>query len=197
MDQTRTFGIRAVALVLCLTLSGPAVASAQDKDGPRKTELKTQREPGQAEQRLARLVREELVTLPYYTVFDNLIFQVDGSTVELLGQVSRPALKSDADGVIRRIEGVDKVVNNIEVLPASPTDDHIRRNVYRAIYQHPTMAKYAIQALPPIHIIVKNGKVFLEGLVASESDKNIANTQANSVSGVVSVTSNLLVEKIN
>ena len=197
MHETRSFGVQACAWVLCLTLSGPAMAVTQDKDGQKKTELKAKREPGQAEQRLARLVREELGMLTYYTVFDNLAFQIDGSTVELVGQVSRPVLKSEAEGAVKRIEGVDKVVNNIEVLPVSPMDDPIRRNVYRAIYQHPTLTKYAIQAVPPIHIIVKNGKVFLEGMVASESDKSIANIQANSVSGVFSVTSNLLVEKAN
>ena len=197
MDEAGSFGIQAVALVLCLTLSGLAVASTQDKDSPRKTELKTKRESGRAEQRLAKLVRDELELLPSYTVFDALTFQVTGSTVELIGQVSCPILKSDAEGAIKKIEGVDHVINHIEILPLSPADDHLRRNVYRAIYQHPTLTKYAMQAIPPIHIIVKDEKVFLEGVLTSEPDKIIANIQANSVSGVVSVTNNLHIEKAN
>ena len=141
--------------------------------------------------RLLREIRHELVMLPYYGVFDNLAFRVDGDTVTLLGQVTRPTLKDDAGRVVKDIEGVEKVVNNIEVLPLSPNDDRIRMAVYRAIYGHPTLNRYSLQAVPPIHIIVKNGNVTLEGVVGSEADKNIANIQANGVSGVFSVTNNL------
>jgi hyperosmotically inducible protein len=143
---------------------------------------------------LKKEIRHELVMLPYYGVFDNLAFRVNGSTVELYGQVTRPTLKSDAENVVKRIEGVEKVINNIEVLPPSPNDDQIRMQAYRAIYGHPALNKYALQAVPPIHIIVKNGKITLEGVVANETDKNIANIQANSVPGVFSVTNNLRVE---
>ena len=127
-------------------------------------------------------------------MFDNLAFRVNGSQVELYGQVTRPTLKSAAEQVVRQIEGVDKVINNIEVLPVSPNDDRIRLDTYRAIYGHPALNRYSLQAVPPIHIIVKNGQVTLEGVVANEMDKNIANLQANSVSGVFSVTNNLRVE---
>jgi hyperosmotically inducible periplasmic protein len=133
--------------------------------------------------------------LPYYSVFDNLAFKVDGDRVELLGQVSRPTLKSDAERVVKRIEGVESVTNNIEVLPTSPNDDRIRQAVYRAIYGNSALQLYGVRSVPPIHIIVKNGRVTLEGVVAKEMDKNIANVQANSVSGVFSVTNNLRVEK--
>jgi hyperosmotically inducible protein len=152
-------------------------------------------QPDRARERLEREVRHELVMLPYYGVFDNLAFQVEGSTVTLLGQVSRPTLKADAERVVKNIEGVEKVVNKIEVLPTSPDDDRIRLAVYRAIYSHPALNRYALMAVPPIHIIVRKGDVTLEGVVATEMDKNIAYAQANGVPGVFSVTNNLRVEK--
>ena len=145
--------------------------------------------------RLQKEVRHELVMLPYYGVFDNLAFKVDGGTVTLLGQVTRPTLKSSAENVVKSIEGVERVVNQIEVLPVSPNDDRIRTAVYRAIYGDTTLSRYALQAVPPIHIIVKNGNVTLTGVVANEGDKNIANIRANGVSGVFSVQNNLMVEK--
>ena len=144
--------------------------------------------------RVEREVRHELVTLPFYGVFDNLAFQVDGGTVTLLGQVSRPTLRTDAERVVKGIEGVERVINRIEVLPLSPYDDRIRLATYRAIYGNTALNRYALQAVPPIHIIVKNGNVTLEGVVANEGDKNIADIQARSVPGVFSVTNNLRVE---
>lgn len=145
--------------------------------------------------RIVREVRHELVMLPFYGVFDNLSYQVapDG-TVTLLGQVSRPTLKSDAENSVKRIEGVEKVVNNIEVLPTSPSDDRIRQAVYRAIFGNDALSQYQLRAVPPIHIIVANGRVTLEGVVAREMDKTIAGMQANGVPGVFSVTNNLRVE---
>ncbi|WP_031500934.1 BON domain-containing protein [Bryobacter aggregatus] len=147
------------------------------------------------QQTLERHVRHELVMLPYYGVFDNLMFQVNGREVRLLGQVSRPSLKPDAARAVKNVEGVETVVNDIEVLPTSPNDDRIRLAVYRAIYGHNTLNRYALQAVPPIHIIVKNGNVTLVGRVANEMDKNIANIQANGVSGVFSVKNELIVDK--
>jgi hyperosmotically inducible periplasmic protein len=144
---------------------------------------------------LEREVRHELVMLPYYNVFDNLAYRVDGGTVTLLGQVTRPTLKDDAERVVKRIEGVERVRNEIEVLPLSPNDDTIRIAEFRAIYGDPALNRYAHQAVPPIHIIVKNGNVTLEGVVANEADKNIAGIRANSVPGVFSVKNNLRVEK--
>jgi hyperosmotically inducible periplasmic protein len=145
--------------------------------------------------RIAKEVRHELVMLPYYDVFDNLSFKVEGSTVTLMGHASRPSLKSDAENVVKHIEGVDRVINNIVVTPVSPNDDRIRVAVYRAIYGQSALQRYGLQAVPPIHIIVNNGNVTLEGVVANEADKNIANVQANSVSGVFSVKNNLRVER--
>jgi hyperosmotically inducible protein len=132
--------------------------------------------------------------LPYYSIFDDLSYRVDGSTVTLFGQVTRPTLKSDAANVVKRIEGVTAVRNEIEVLPLSPMDDRIRRATYRAVYGYGPLQRYAMGALPPIHIIVKNGNVTLSGVVANEGDKNIANIRANGVPGVFSVKNELRVE---
>lgn len=145
-------------------------------------------------ERLAREVRHELVMLPYYGVFDNLTFRVNGSTVTLGGQVTRPTLKSDAENVVKDIEGVEKVENQIKVLPLSTMDDRIRIATYRSIYGQPGLDRYALQAVPPIHIIVENGRVTLEGVVANQADHDMANIRANSVPGVFSVTNNLRVE---
>jgi len=147
------------------------------------------------QQRLEKEVRHELVLLPFYGVFDNLAFKVEGGKVTLLGQVSQPVLKSDAERAVKGIEGVESVDNRLEVLPLSPNDDRIRRAVYNAIYGIPGLDRYALQAVPPIHIIVKNGNVDLEGVVATEADKNLAGIKAKSVSGVFSVTNNLRTEK--
>jgi hyperosmotically inducible protein len=147
------------------------------------------------EAHLVQEVRHQLVMLPYYGVFDDIGFQVQGGTVILEGAVTRPTLKDDAGRVVRKVEGVTNVVNNIEVLPLSPNDDRIRRAVYRAIYGDPALSdRYGFQALPSIHIIVKNGNVRLEGVVANEGDRNIANIRANGVPGVFSVQNDLQVE---
>ena len=133
--------------------------------------------------------------LPYYGVFDDLAFRVDGSTVTLLGAVTRPTLESDAENVVKRVEGVTQVVNNIEVLPPSPMDDQTRRAEYRAIYGDPALStRYGYRALPSIHIIVKNGNVTLEGVVANQGDKNLVNIRANGVPNVFAVKNDLQVE---
>ena len=146
--------------------------------------------------RIVKEVHHELVMLPFYGVFDNFAYKVsqDG-TVTLIGQVSRPTLKSDAENAVKRIEGVERVDNQIKVLPASPNDDRIRRAVYRAIYGNDVLSQYALRAVPPIHIIVDNGNVTLEGVVARQMDKQIAEMQAKSVPGAFSVTNNLKVEE--
>ena len=151
--------------------------------------------PGQPGTYLEREVRHQLVLLPYYSIFDDLSFRVDGTTVTLMGQVVRPTLKSDAENVVKRIEGVDKVINKIEVLPLSGFDDRIRRAEYRAIYGDPSLERYALQAVGPIHIIVNNGHVTLKGVVANAMDKNIAGIRANGVPGLFSVDNQLQVEE--
>jgi hyperosmotically inducible protein len=148
-----------------------------------------------AESRIAKEVRHQLLMLPYYGVFDDLAFKLNGGTVTLLGAVVRPILKSDAENVVKRIEGVTQVVDEIKVLPPSPMDDQIRRAVYRAIYGDPALSiRYGFRSILSIHIIVENGHVTLEGVVANEADKNLCNLRANGVANVFSVTNDLQVE---
>ena len=143
---------------------------------------------------IEKAVRHELVMLPYYNIFDDLSFQVNGGRVTLTGEVTRPTLKSSAENVIKHLEGVTGVTNNIEVLPLSPMDNRIRIATYRSIYGFSALQRYALGAVPSIHIIVKNGNVTLTGVVANEGDRNIANIRANGVSGVFSVKNELRVE---
>lgn len=163
--------------LLALTTLAPAQNSAKSQD------------------RVVREVRHELLMLPYFGVFDYIAFKVDGGTVTLLGQVVLPTLKSDAENSIKHIEGVEKVDNQIEILPPSSMDDRLRIALFRAIYQDPALQKYELGVQKPIRIIVKNGRVALEGVVDSESDKNLANLRANSVPGIFGVTNNLQVSK--
>jgi hyperosmotically inducible protein len=151
--------------------------------------------PPQAVDRIVKEVRHQLIMLPYLDVFDNLTYSVNGYDVTLAGQVTNPTLKRDAENVVKHIEGVEKVVNQIEVLPLSTMDDGLRRQLYRAIYGFPALEKYAMPVIKPIRIIVKNGHVTLEGVVDNQSDKDLAGLRANGVSNVFSVTNNLVVVK--
>lgn len=139
-------------------------------------------------------IRKELVTLPYYGVFDNLAYQVDGDTVTLSGQVVRPSTRKDAERRIARIEGVRRVVNNIEVLPVSQFDDSIRVRTYRAVFRSGSLYRYALGANPSIHIVVVQGHVTLEGVVSNRMDSQLAYMAARGVPGVFAVTNNLRVE---
>ena len=143
---------------------------------------------------LENQVRHELVMLPLLGVFDNISYHVKGSTVTLAGQVYRPSMKKSADRVVARIEGIETVINEIEVLPTSPHDDRIRIGLLRALYGHSALNRYSLGTQAAIRIIVNNGDVTLDGVVNRELEKNIANIQANSVPGVFSVTNNLRVE---
>ena len=147
------------------------------------------------EEWLKNEVRHQLVLLPYYSIFDNLEYSIDGATVTLQGQVVHAALKDDAESAVKKIEGVEKVVNNIGILPPSPDDDQIRRAEYRAIYGFGPLEKYALSSVASIHIIVKGGHVTLEGVVDNQTDKDAANVHANGVANVFSVTNNLKVLK--
>ena len=149
--------------------------------------------PRDSEAWITNEVRHQLVMLPWYSVFDDLEYKVEGSKVTLIGQVTKPVIKSDAEGAVKRVEGVQTVDNQIEVLPLSPMDDQIRRAEFRAIYSGP-LETYSLRAVPPIHIIVKSGHVTLEGAVATEADKDVANVRANGVPNVFSVTNNLRVD---
>jgi hyperosmotically inducible protein len=184
---------RLATALLAGALFVPVMLAAKDPKTPQHQDPYL---PGSAdESRIAKDVRHQLIMLPYYGIFDDLGFTVNGGTVTLQGEVTRPTLKSDAANVVKHVEGVTNVVNNIEVLPLSPMDDQIRRGVYRAIYGDPSLStRYGFQALPSIHIIVKNGHVRLEGVVANEGDKNIAGIRANAVPGAFSVENDLRVE---
>ena len=143
---------------------------------------------------LQEAVRHHLAMMPRYSIFDNLAFQVDGSSVTLTGQVTDPIVKEDAMYTARHVEGVTNVVNNIEVLPLSPTDDSLRIAVYRAIYGAPSLsARYGFTGAPSIHIVVKNGVVRLEGVVANNMDRAVAGIRAQGVFGVFQVENNLKV----
>lgn len=148
--------------------------------------------PATAQTRITQEVRKELVTLPYYNLFDSLSYKVDGNTVTLMGKVTQPTLKSSAENVVKTIEGVSTVNNEIQVLPLSPNDDRLRLALYRSIYGNSVLQTLAVRSVPPIHIIVENGDVTLEGYVANSMQKTIAGVQANTVPGVFSVTNNLL-----
>jgi len=179
MKKPILFLIAPLVLIVCMNAQ-----ANRDTMSPKSTD------------RIVKEVRHELVLLPYYGVFDNLSYKVDpDGTVTLLGQVARPTLKSDAEKVVKKIEGVEKVVNNIEVLPTSISDDRIRRATYRAIYGNSALSQYQVRAVPPIHIIVKNGQITLEGAVARQMDKQVAGAQANGVQGAFGVTNNLRVEE--
>ena len=147
-----------------------------------------------SQERISHEVRNELITLPQFSIFDNLAFKVDGETVTLTGQVRNPILKDSAEKVVKDIEGVKEVNNKIEVLPPSPNDDRIRRDVARAIFNDDRLFRYSMGAVPPIHIIVNRAHVTLEGVVANQADKDAAGLRANGVPGVFSVQNNLRVE---
>jgi hyperosmotically inducible protein len=175
----RNITLALAGALLLVPFAQGAVSTAQKKDGLTKMEQE---------------VRHELVMMPWLSVFDNLEFEVKGEEVVLSGQVIRPTLKSDAERLVSRIEGVTNVVNNIEVLPLSPFDDRIRRATYRSIYGFGPLSRYNWGPVPPIHIIVKNGNVTLAGVVANETDRNLASIRANGVSGVFSVENQLRVD---
>jgi hyperosmotically inducible protein len=162
--------------------------SAQTAPGPKtvKVEEKTP-------DNLPRTIHHQLVTLPFYSVFDNLSFSISGRKVTLSGQVVRKTLKDHAEASVKSLEGVGLVVNNIEVLPVSAVDDELRRNLYRAIFEDAVLERYAIPALPSIHIIVKNRAVTLEGTIESDTDKHLAGKQASGVPNILGVQNNLVV----
>ncbi|MGA2417607.1 MAG: BON domain-containing protein [Candidatus Sulfotelmatobacter sp.] len=170
-------------LTLAVICALASLGMSQDRNQP----------SAKSQDRIIREVRHELLMLPYFGVFDYIAYKVDGDTVTLLGEVVRPVLKSDAENSLKRIEGVEKVDNQIEVLPPSPQDDRLRMQLFRAIYGYPSLEKYALGVQKPIRIIVKNGHVTLEGVVDNDTDKNVANVRANGVPGIFSVTNNLQV----
>lgn len=188
VSQKLLRSVTRAVVVACAIL--PAIAQSPASQGAGKQDV------SRSQARLAEEVRHVLVMLPYYGVFDNLEFRIESvDTVVLSGQVTRPTLKSDAEKRVKGIEGAGKVVNNIEVLPLSPNDDQLRLAAYRAIYSRPGLDRYALMAVPPIHIILKSGNLRLIGVVATPADKDLAGIAANGVSGVFGVTNDLSVER--
>jgi len=182
--MTRKSLIVAVALLALATLSLATPGFAQDRgDQP----------SAKAQERIVREVRHEVLMLPYFGVFDYIAFKVEGFNVTLLGSVTRPTTRSDAENAVKRIEGVEKVDNQIEVLPPSPSDDALRLRLFHEIYGYPSLEKYALGVQKPIRIIVKMGRVTLEGVVDNQADKDTVGIRANSVPGIFSVTNNLQV----
>jgi hyperosmotically inducible periplasmic protein len=179
MRNKKRFMILAAALIIAGTtaFAAPSAVASQDED------IATQKE-----------IRKKLVTLPYYGVFDNLAYKLEGDTVILYGQTLRPSTRKDAERRVKRIEGIEQVINKIEVLPLSRFDDRIRIQAFRAIFRSGSLYRYAQGVNPAIHIIVKNGHLTLEGVVASQSDSRLAYIAARGVSDVFSVTNNLRIE---
>jgi hyperosmotically inducible protein len=176
------------SLVVVLSMGNTVTASERTKSQPAM-------DAAQHQLWLAEQVRHKLAMIPWYSVFDNLEYRVDGDTVTLMGQVRRPVIKNEAESTVKHIDGVKAVVNQIEVLPPSPFDDQVRRKEYRSIYSFGPLQPYALGVNPGIHIIVKGGNVTLEGVVRTQADKDAANIRARSVPGVFAVKNNLRVEK--
>lgn len=177
---------RMVAFAAAVVIAASVAVAAPVADG----------EQGTARQQLEKQVRKELVTLPWYGVFDNLSYQVEDGTVTLYGQVVRPSTRSSAEKRVAKLAGVTRVVNQIEVLPLSGFDDSIRARTYRELFGfNSPLFRYGRGVNPSIHIIVNRGHVSLEGVVATEGDSRLARMRALGVPGVFSVTNNLVVER--
>jgi hyperosmotically inducible periplasmic protein len=183
----RRFAIWPALVAQLLALATPALL-AQTTPAQKLPKAEEKHPPS-----LSREIHHQILVLPFYSVFDSIAFTLDGSKVTLTGQVVRPTLKEHAEAAVKSIEGVSVVINRIEVLPVSPADDDLRRAAYRSLYEDSTLALYAVQAVPSIHILVKNGNVTLEGSVNSVSDKTLAGVRAAAAANVLSVKNNLLV----
>jgi hyperosmotically inducible periplasmic protein len=195
-STTWSVGIGTVVLGVWIMLCVAAPVRAQSS-GSRGTTTASGQARGKAEDKaeelLAREVRHQLQVLPFYSVFDSITFTIEGNKLTLRGQVVRPTLRAAAEGTVKSIEGVGRVVNEIEVLPQSSSDDELRRAIYRAIFEDQVLQKYAVQSLPPIHIIVKNGNVALEGSVDSAEDKIRVASRVGGVANVAGLKDNLVV----
>lgn len=184
-NRSTSRSLLAVAAVLAMVFASCSAVFAAKNQPPKQAT--------RSEVDLSKEVRHQLVMLPYLTLFDNLQYRVDGTTVTLMGQVVNSSLKPDAGRVVKSIEGVTQVDNEIKVLPPSSMDNQIRRAEYRAIYGYAGLYRYAMGALPAVHIVVDTGHVTLYGVVDSESDKNLIGLRAKTVPNVFSVTNNLQV----
>jgi hyperosmotically inducible periplasmic protein len=172
--------------LMAALLLGAGVAAASNKDNPNVP---------QSDADIARHVRHEVLMYPYYSIWDDVNFRVNNGQVELLGAVSQPFKKSDLDRLVRKVPGVASLTDELKVLPLSRNDDLLRRQVARAIYAYPAFTRYAMEAVPPIHIIVDNGHVTLTGVVATTSEKELAGVRASGAGlSFGAITNNLEVE---
>ncbi len=196
MVLVTTFCLALLLAAKALPLPVPASSAAGQQGGAAQSQMSSETLSPEAQAKLIKKVQSALIKLPYFGVFDNIDFRLQGRTVILQGQVLNSSLKPDAERAVKKIEGVEKVVNNIEVLPPGPLDDQVRRAVYNAIYSYGPLFKYSNNKVnPPIRIIVRGSRVTLEGVVDTETDKNLCTLRANQVPGVLSVTNNLRVVK--
>jgi hyperosmotically inducible protein len=184
----RRFAIWPALFALFFALAAPSLST---QTTPAKKSAKPEEK---APFSLTREIRHQIRILPFYSVFDSIAFALNGNIVTLTGQVLRPTLKEHAEAAVKSIEGVSGVVNRIEVLPVSSADNDLRRAVYRALFEDSTLARYAVPAIPSIHIIVKDASVTLEGSVTSASDKELAGLRASGVANVLSAKNNLVVQ---
>ena len=189
MNRKRVFLFVTLFAIATFAVAQNAPSSMQLD--PQAAPMQRDQPSARSEERIQKEVRHELLMLPWFGVFDNISYKVDGYNVTLYGQVVRPSLKSDAENAVKHIEGVERVDNKIEVLPPSPMDDRLRIQLFHAIYGYEPLQKYALGVQKPIRIIVNNGHVTLEGVVDNEADKNAAGIRANGVPGIFSVTNNL------
>lgn len=195
----KTWGLAVIILVMTFCLPSPIAAQpAQPAAGQNanQSQMSSESLSPQAQAELVKKIQRALITLPNFGVFDNIDFRLQGRTVILEGQVTDPVNKPDAENAVKKIEGVDKVVNKIQVLPPGQLDNRIRREVYDAIYNYGPFFKYKNNRVnPPIRIIVQNANVTLYGVVDTEADKNVATLRVKQVPDVLGVTNNLRVVK--
>jgi hyperosmotically inducible periplasmic protein len=186
---------RSIIALLGIMLTASVVSSIASVPGPART-LPEQQQKSSSQSTLEYMkkeVRHELLTLPWYGIFDWLEADIKNQdTVILRGQVVRPTTKSDAESRVKGIEGVEKVINEIEVLPLSPNDDRLRQALYQTLFNwNSPLMRYSMGVNPSIHLIVRNGHATLKGVVVSESDSQLAYMRARGVPGLFSVTNEL------
>ena len=174
---------RILSVFLCAFMLPAALVAQKSNSNP----------PAKFTERVKKQVTHEVLMLPNYGEFDAIGFKIQGYTVTLFGHVVHASLKSDLEHQVKRIEGVERVINQIDILPPSPMDDRLRLQLFRAIYGYAPLQRYGVGSNRPIHIIVDRGHVTLEGVVDSNGDRNLVNIRANGVPGVFSVTNHLTV----
>jgi len=187
--------VLSVLILSALALPAPALKMSGTRPGTSATAVQSPEAVQRLQARISRETYHELIMLPQLSIFDHLAYKIDGANVTLMGEVRNAVLKDDAEKSVKRIEGVESVKNEIEILPPSPNDDRIRRQVARAIFRDDRLFRYSLASIPSIHIIVKGGHVVLKGSADTQGDKDAAGMRANGVSGVFSVENELEVTR--